>query len=83
MDNWKVEAEPIDGYINIMSDESSEDDEEKHQLKKTIKLMKIMKKIRDELHGNDQNVENYNPFATTLNPKELKRNKIEVSDSVI
>ena len=30
MDNWKVEPEPIDGYINIMSDESSEDDEEKH-----------------------------------------------------
>lgn len=46
--------------------------------------MKIMKKIRDELQGNDlDNVEGYNPYATTLNPNQLKRNKIEVSESVI
>lgn len=84
MNNWKIEPDPIEGEINLLSDDSSEDDEEKRQVKRTLKLMKIMKKIRDELHGNDlDNVENYNPFATTLNPNQLKRNKIEVSESVI
>ena len=83
MNNWKVEPEPMDNVLHLESDDS-EEDEEKKLRRKTQKLMKIMKKMMNELHGNDlDNVDNYNPFATTLNPNQLKRNKIEVSDSVI